>query len=243
MRWGCPRTLGGDRTFIVEQVKGHCDVQRREDVCVVDGAFLAVVIITTSLMEEWEAREVRNKIRLRFWKDYLSPSLTLEILEILDTMTMATDDSNPAQCLGILLFALTQYTIASFPAPSKFFQMFSRCEVLVRLHVSELAWKIPSVYFVYIIWHVFATLLLLLRLPTQTCFCSVGPISAPGADTHPSIKPTKLNTALLPLYQTPSFGGTPFKIPAYAHFPPFPPSSLVILPFHQVIARAPWLQC
>lgn len=118
--------------------------------------------------------------------------------------------------------------------------MFSRCEVLVPLHVSVLAWGIPSVYFMYVTWHVFATLLLCLHLPNQTCFCSVGPISAPGADTHPNIKPTKLNTTLLPLYWTPSFWGTPFKFPTYALFPPFPPSSpSYFYPFIRLLQELP----
>lgn len=57
MRWGCPRIPGGDLTFRVEQVKGNCDVGRRENACVmvvvvVVVGFYAMVTISTSFIDK-----------------------------------------------------------------------------------------------------------------------------------------------------------------------------------------------
>lgn len=47
MRWGCPRIPGGDLTFRVEQVKGNCDVGRREN------AYVIVVVVVVVGSRPW----------------------------------------------------------------------------------------------------------------------------------------------------------------------------------------------
>lgn len=97
---------------------------------------------------------------------------------------MATDDSKPALCLSILPFALTLYTIASFPCPFQVLpdvlQMWGantppcfcfglgNSQCLFRVyHVTCFCYPSPPPLSSY----------------SNLLFCSVGPISAPGADT------------------------------------------------------------
>lgn len=78
-------------------------------------------------------------------------------------------------------------------------------------------------------------LMYLTHLPTQTAhFALHNPPQL--VLPHSSIKPTMLNTALLPPYQMPSFWTTPFKIPEYAppqapcHVSPSRPGSFYLSP-------------
>lgn len=77
-------------------------------------------------------------------------------------------------------------------------------------------------------------LMYLTHLPTQTAhFALHNPPQL--VLPHSSIKPTMLNTALLPPYQMPSFWTTPFKIPEYDPPKPLAMShlpDLVLFTFH-----------
>lgn len=203
-RWCYTGTPGEDQTFRAGEAKGDCNVGRRENACV-KGRFSKCFL--ASLTREWKAREDQ----IQEWRYSLHSRKAVWLLHSVwrvrqseEILAMTNDVSIPAQCLSQPLLALNSCIRASLSCPFQVAQTSPDVRCLYPSMLLLWVGKCPA--FISCISH---NLFSAPSPPSSASysillFCSVGLILAPGPDNHPSIKPTKLNTALLPVYQTPS---------------------------------------